>query len=302
MMRSHAPQLRMPFAARLTHGFLVLIALVLATAAVTQTAAAQTKEEQAVRAASDKWQRDAASQNVDAIVALHTPDAVLMLSHAPLLKGSDAIRAGWTDLVKTPGLKLSWTPTKIEVASPTVATEYGTYTESYDTPQGKATDAGNYVTIWHKINGKWRVALDAPNTTAPLPAAMPADAMEMSSSTATALTWSDFSPAGFPPGAKIAVLHGNPAAPGRVVLRLSLPDGYQVPLHWHPGAENVTVLSGTFQLGSGNTVDMAGAHNYGAGDYVYVPPRQPHFAQAHGATVLQVAGNGPFVLNLGVPK
>jgi len=287
---------------KLTHRFPLLTALVLAAATVSQIAAGQTKDEQAIRALSDQWQRDVAAQNLDAIVALHTPDAVVMLSHAPLVKGSDAIRAGWGDMIKTPGLKLNWTPTKIEVASPTVATEYGTYTESYDTPQGKATDAGNYVTIWHKINGKWRVALDAPNTTSPLPAAMPAEPMEMSSSSASALTWSDFSPAGFPPGAKIAVLHGNPATPGRVVLRLSLPDGYQVPLHWHPGAENVTVISGAFQLGSGNAVDMAGAHTYTAGDYVYIPPRQPHFAQAHGATVLQVAGNGPFVLNLGVPK
>ena len=205
-------------------------------------------------------------------------------------------------MVKLPGLVMHWIPTRIEVTSPTTATEYGTYTDSFDTPSGKIRDAGNYVVLWRKIDGKWRVALDAPSTTTPLPATMPAEQSDMVTRTGNALTWSDFSPAGFPPGAKIAVLHGNPATPGRVVLRLSLPDGYQVPLHWHPGAENVTVISGAFQLGSGNAVDMAGAHTYTAGDYVYIPPRQPHFAQAHGATVLQVAGNGPFVLNLGVPK
>ena len=72
-------------------------------------------------------------------------------------------------MTKIPGMALHWTPTKIVVANPTVATEYGTYAESYDTPQGKASDGGNYVVIWNKINGKWRVALDAPNTTDPLP-------------------------------------------------------------------------------------------------------------------------------------
>ncbi|MDP9278774.1 MAG: DUF4440 domain-containing protein, partial [Gemmatimonadota bacterium] len=137
----------------------------LAMAAFAPAAWSQSADARAIRAAGDQWQRDVAAQNVDAIVALHTPDAVVMLSHAPLVKGSAAIRAGWSDMVKTPGLVLHWTPTRIDVASPTVATEYGTYTEAYDSPQGKQTDAGNYVTIWHKVNGKWRVALDAPNTT-----------------------------------------------------------------------------------------------------------------------------------------
>src|SRR2546430_8281065 len=142
----------------------------LAIAAFASTASSQQSDARAIRALSDQWQRDIAAQNVDAIVALHAPDAVVMLSHAPLATGSTAIRGMYGEMLKTPGLVLHWTPTKIEVASPTVATEYGTYTESYDTPQGKATDAGNYVTIWHKINGKWRVALDAANTSAPLPA------------------------------------------------------------------------------------------------------------------------------------
>src|SRR6202521_4740421 len=181
--------------------------IALAIAAFAQTAASQTNDARTIRALSDKWQRDVAAQNVDAIVALHTPDAVVMLSHSPLVTGPVAIRGAWSEMVKTPGLVLHWTPTRIDVASPTVATEYGTYTESYDTPQGKATDAGNYVTIWHKINGKWRVALDAPNTTAPLPAAGSAAApMEMGdpkSMAGSGLTGSDFSPAGFDPGMKL---------------------------------------------------------------------------------------------------
>ena len=33
-----------------------------------------------------------------------------------------------------------------------------------------------------------------------------------------------------------------------------------------------------------------------------IPARHPHWAQARGATVLQVSGNGPFQPSLGVPK
>jgi quercetin dioxygenase-like cupin family protein len=85
-------------------------------------------------------------------------------------------------------------------------------------------------------------------------------------------------------------------------LRLSLPDGYKIPLHWNPTAEYVTVLSGGMQLGMGNSVDTSAAQSYSPGDFVFIPPRHPHWAQARGATVLQVSGNGPFQLNLGVAK
>ena len=266
------------------------------------TAASQTKDQREIRALVDEWQRDIAADNVDAIVALHAPDAVVMFSNAPVAKGSAAIRAVYSEMVKTPGLLLHWIPTRIDVTSPTTATEYGTYTESYDSPGGKMRDIGNYVVIWRKIGGRWRVALDAPSTTTPLPATMPAVQSEMVSRAAAMLKWNDFSPPGFPPGAKISVLHGDPFSPGLFVLRLQLPDGYQIPLHWDPTPEYVTVLSGAAQVGTGKTVDMSAAQRYGPGDFVFIPAKEPHFVQTSGPTILQITGNGPFQINLGVPK
>lgn len=140
-----------------------------AIAALAQTAGSQSRDEREIRAASDSWQRYIAAQNVDSIVALHTSDAVVLFANAPPMTGSSAIRSGWSDIVKIPAYKVHWTPAWVDVASPTRAIEYGTYTESYDTPGGKTSDAGNYVTVWHKVNGKWRIALDAPVSTTPLP-------------------------------------------------------------------------------------------------------------------------------------
>ena len=182
----------------------------LAIAVTASAAQGQRADERAIRALSDQWQRDIAAQNVDAIVALHTSDAVVMMSHAPVARGSAAIRGIWSEAVKTPGLNLSWTPTKIEVVSPTRAIEYGNYTESYDTPQGKGTDAGSYITVWHKVAGKWRIAADAPVTSQALPAA-PSDAAgaEMASvktHAGNALAWTDFTPPGFDPGKLFSVL------------------------------------------------------------------------------------------------
>lgn len=143
--------------------------LALAITAFAPTARAQQGDAAAIRLLSVKWQQDIAKQDIDAIVALHAPDAVVLMSHEQVAKGSKMIRERWKEGAATPGLVLHWKPIKISVVSPTVATEYGTYTESYDTPQGKGTDEGSYVVIWNKINGKWKVALDAPVTSAPMP-------------------------------------------------------------------------------------------------------------------------------------
>src|SRR6267142_1987897 len=213
------------------------VMLAMAIAAFAPTALTQQSEVAKIRALSDQWQQDIAAKNVDRIVGLHAPDAVIMFSHAPLVTGTTAIRGVYAEMVDIPGMVLHWTPTKIDVAGP-IATEYGTYTESYDTPQGKESDAGNYVVIWHKINGKWQVAVDAPNTTTPLPTP-PVDSSAMEMRAGSTLTWNDLTGPGIPPGAKIAVLHGNPGGAGGFVLRLQFPDGYQVPAHWHPTPENV---------------------------------------------------------------
>ncbi len=280
----------------------------LAIAAFASAAQSQSKDARAIREASDQWQRDIAAQNVDAIVALHTPDAVVMMSHAPVMTGSTAIRGMWAEGVKTPGLNLHWTPTKIEVVSPTRAIEYGTYTESFDTPQGRGSDAGTYVTIWHKINGKWRVALDSPNTTMPLPAAGSSSASmtmrDVKTYSGNALIWSDFKPEGFDPGMKLAVMAGDPGATGPYVLRLSFPAGYRFPVHWHPGIENLTVVSGPFQLAMGITANWSNLTTYSPGDFIYIPPKHAHFggSAASGPSVIQLHGEGPFQLVLGPPK
>src|SRR5437763_12298764 len=66
--------------------------------------------------------------------------------------------------------------------------------------------------------------------------------------------WKD-APPSLPPGAKAAMLEGDSAKEGFFALRLMMPDGYQIPPHFHPGAERLTVISGTFHLGTGQNFD-----------------------------------------------
>ena len=132
-----------------------------------------------------------------------------------------------------------------------------------------------------------------------------AGAMDMSAVPAASITWTDANIPGFPPGMKMAVINGNPDAAGALyTLRLSFPDGYRFPPHWHPMAENLTVLSGTLLLAMGERVDESKLKAYGAGDYLNIAGSKPHFGGARGATVIQLHGQGPFAINLvgGAPK
>lgn len=101
-------------------------------------------------------------------------------------------------------------------------------------------------------------------------------------------------PAGLPPGAQIAVLSGDPTSDGPFVLRLKMPDGYKIAPHRHPVTETTTILSGEFRLGSGDTWDEGKLQTLPPGSVVSIPANQSHFAMAHGETIVQTQGLGPF--------
>ena len=101
-------------------------------------------------------------------------------------------------------------------------------------------------------------------------------------------------PASIPPGAKMAMLEGDLAKEGFFTVRLSLPDGYQVPPHTHPAVEHVTVLSGTLNMGMGDKFDKTATVPMPAGTFGYWPAGMKHFAWTQGETVIQVHGIGPW--------
>lgn len=145
------------------------------------------------------------------------------------------------------------------------------------------------------------LALCATVDSKPVGAQVIAEAGDMATVSATAVTWTDLVVPGFASGAKLAVIHGDPGGTGDYTLRLRFPDGYEFPPHWHPNAEHITVVSGVFRLGMGGTVNPSAIKEYQPGDFLYVPGRMPHFGGARGETVVQLHGNGPFAINLGSP-
>jgi quercetin dioxygenase-like cupin family protein len=121
-------------------------------------------------------------------------------------------------------------------------------------------------------------------------------------------------PAVFAPGAKMAVLQGDPGKAELYTVRLDMPDGYRIAPHWHPTDEHVTVISGNFMVGMGDKMDMTGMKDMmgkkesmgkmdmskmttlTAGGFITAPAKAHHYAMARGHTIVQVHGMGPFQL------
>lgn len=118
------------------------------------------------------------------------------------------------------------------------------------------------------------------------------------------LAWQPIEVPGFDSGMEIAVIRGDPAVAGEpYTLRLRFPDGYRFPPHWHPVAENVTVIEGTFLLAMGETAMEREHKQYRPGDYLYIEGKHPHFGGAIGRTVIQLHGSGPFdIIVVGSPE
>ncbi|HYR69045.1 MAG TPA: cupin domain-containing protein [Candidatus Dormibacteraeota bacterium] len=107
------------------------------------------------------------------------------------------------------------------------------------------------------------------------------------------IKWTD-APPSLPKGAKVAVLEGDLASPGPFTMRAMVPAGYKIPPHFHPGIEHVTVLSGSFFMGMGETFDESKGHELAPGSFSYMVAGARHFAWTKKATVLQIHGMGPW--------
>jgi anti-sigma factor ChrR (cupin superfamily) len=104
-------------------------------------------------------------------------------------------------------------------------------------------------------------------------------------------------PSVLPKGAQIAVVSGDPFKDGAYVLRLKMPQGYQLPAHNHPTTEYVTVISGNFHIGMGDKLDMKKGIELKSGGFGEAPAKMNHFAWVGGPTVVQVHGQGPFAIS-----
>lgn len=286
---------------------ILLLAAVVAAACATTPRVDVASEESAIRAVNRRMEQGVASRNADAIAQLYATDAVFMAPNAPAARGQSAIRGMWAEFLTAPNIALSLTPTKIDVAnSGELATDVGNYTLSYTGDQGPVTDRGKYMVQFRKVGSEWKIAHDIFNSDLPPQAPAPAPTTvvvlepagdDMTMNSAAGMSFQPLEVPGFKSGMQVAVLHGDPAGKGDYTLRLKFPAGYTFPAHYHPNAEHLTVLSGTFLLSMGEK-EGGTLREYQPGDFLYIPPKKPHYGGAKGETVIQLHGIGPFEIKL----
>jgi anti-sigma factor ChrR (cupin superfamily) len=106
------------------------------------------------------------------------------------------------------------------------------------------------------------------------------------------LKWTDVP--SLPPGAKIAVIEGPMSEAVPFTIRLKFPPNYQIPAHWHPATERVTVLQGTFHMGVGDKLDRSKSMALAPGSIMILQPKTNHFAWNTDEVIVQLNGNGPW--------
>ncbi len=97
-----------------------------------------------------------------------------------------------------------------------------------------------------------------------------------------------------PIGAKTAVLAGDPSKPGLYVMLVKWTPHHMSHPHWHPNDRFITVLSGTWWVGTGTKFDPDTTVAMPTGTFVKHFGKQVHYDGAKDEeAVLEIVGDGP---------
>ena len=122
----------------------------------------------AIAAQNARWMRYANANQVDSLIDLYAPNAVLLPPDMPAATGRDSMRARLAATM-APGGVVTLTTASLAVNGP-LAIERGNWTFAVPA-QGKTPAmnlAGKYLVHWHKVNGQWLFAEDMWNNDVPM--------------------------------------------------------------------------------------------------------------------------------------
>ena len=95
-------------------------------------------------------------------------------------------------------------------------------------------------------------------------------------------------------GSAQAVVLGDPSKPGLYIVLTKWHAGHMSRPHFHPNDRYITVLSGTWWVGTGSKYDPASTVPLPPGSFVVHTGKQIHYDGAKdGDAVLQILGMGP---------
>jgi ketosteroid isomerase-like protein len=130
------------------------------------------KAADAVRAADAEWLTAYTAKDLDKAVAFCDEQGSMLMPHAPIATGKDAIAKLIASHFAIHYSKLTWHPNKVGVArSGELGYTSGTYELSFKDASGKTiADEGKYLIVWKKqADSTWKVLFDMSNSDLPRP-------------------------------------------------------------------------------------------------------------------------------------
>jgi len=145
----------------------VSISQSLASGSLSEKASVTQSVEQLLRDLDAKWAKAAAAKDVEQTIAFYSDGAIVFPPNATSAATKEAIRNGWKAMLGSPGLVISWQPTKVQVGNAgEMAWVSGTYELTMNDANGKPiNDRGKYLEVWEKqTDGNWKCAADMWNS------------------------------------------------------------------------------------------------------------------------------------------
>jgi uncharacterized protein (TIGR02246 family) len=151
----------------------ILAATLLALVACAKTPAPDTAaaDADAIRAVTVDWNKAYNSGDGARVAALYAEDAVLMAPGAPSARGKASISEYYAKdaaAFAAAGLTVADAPTSDVAQSGDLAWQSGTYTST--DRSGATVDAGKFLTVFQRKDGKWMIVRDTWNSDAARPA------------------------------------------------------------------------------------------------------------------------------------
>jgi len=133
--------------------------------------------EQALRDLDAQWSKAAAAKDVEQTISYYSDNAIVLPPNATTAATKEAVRGVWKDMLASPGLAISWKPTRVQLSkSSDMGWVSGTYELTMNDASGKPiNDRGKYLEVWEKqTDGNWKCRADMWNSDlAPSAAASP---------------------------------------------------------------------------------------------------------------------------------
>jgi uncharacterized protein (TIGR02246 family) len=126
-------------------------------------------EAQAIRDLSMQWMQAVQAQDAGAVSAMFTTDGTTIFD-GEMVVGPAAIQASQqAEFSENPDVEVSWGTNAVTVAaSGDMAYERGSWTADFDGAGEMPPVTGEYVTVWVKVDGAWKVAVDAGSQIPPM--------------------------------------------------------------------------------------------------------------------------------------